>query len=54
MPLIVTAKALAIELGAQTGSAAIGTPGATTIRSRAEELLTHGAVSHRRSEPERR
>jgi len=54
MPLVVTAKALAIELGAQPGAAAIGAPGASTIRSRAEEMLTHGAVRHRRSEPERR
>ena len=54
MPLLVTAKALAIELGAQPGAAAIGTPGASTIRSRAEELLTHGGVSHRDSEPKPR
>ena len=54
MPLVVSAKALAIELGAQPGAAAIGTPGASTIRSRAEELLTHGAVSHRDSEPKPR
>ena len=54
MPLLVTAKALAIELGAQPGAAAIGNPGASTIRSRAEELLTHGGVSHRGSEPKSR
>ena len=54
MPLLVTAKALPSS-SAQPGAAANGTPGATTIRSRAEELLTHGsgAVRHRRSEPER-
>ena len=54
MPLLVTAKAFAIELGAQPGAAAIGTPGATTIRSRVGELLTHGAVRHRGSEPKPR
>jgi len=61
MPLLVTAKALAIELGAQPGAAAIGPgaaaigdPGASTIRSRAEELLTHGGVGHRGSEPKPR
>jgi predicted PurR-regulated permease PerM len=54
MPLLVTAKAFAIELGAQPGADAIGTPGATTIRSRVGELLTHGAVRDRGSEPKPR
>ena len=54
MPLLVTAKAFAIELGAQPGADAIGTPGATTIRSRVGELLAHGAVRDRGSEPKPR
>lgn len=54
MPMLVTAKAFAIELGVQPGAAAIGTPDATTIRSRVGELLTHGAVRHRDSEPKPR
>ena len=54
MPLLVTAKAIAIELGVQPGAVAIGTPDATTIRSRVGELLTHGAVRHRDSEPKPR
>ncbi|HZN36710.1 MAG TPA: AI-2E family transporter [Pirellulaceae bacterium] len=53
MPLVVTAKALIMELALQ-GADTRASPDATTMRSRAESLLGLGAARHRRPETERR
>jgi len=52
MPLVVSAKALAMELAGEPGASEAG--GATTMRSRAAELLARGAARQRGSEPEPR
>ena len=54
MPLLVTAKALAIELASGPRAAIEPAPPVSTVRSRAAEMLTLGAARHRRSEPKRR
>ncbi len=56
MPLVVSAKALAIEFAAQRDeSGAQGPPPAeSTMRSRASDLIARGTTRHRRSETERR
>jgi predicted PurR-regulated permease PerM len=52
MPLVVTAKAIAIELALQRDASPGEAP--STVRSRAMELLARGAARHRYSEPEQR
>jgi predicted PurR-regulated permease PerM len=53
MPLLVTAKALAIELAMQPG-AETGARDVSTVRARAAELLERGAARPRGSESEPR
>lgn len=53
MPLIVTAKAFAMELSAQQPGGA-GARATSTMRTRAMELLTRGTARHRGSEPKPR
>ena len=52
MPLVVSAKALAMELAGEPGASKAAS--ATTMRSRAAELLARGAASQRGSETEPR
>ena len=54
MPLVVTAKALAIELATQPAGDRADVGAASTVRGRAAELLALGAGRHRGSEPKPR
>jgi len=55
MPLLVTAKAFAMELSTQPGGGAgAGARATSTMRTRATELLARGAARHRGSEPKPR
>ncbi len=54
MPLVVTAKALAMELTAARVESGAPARDVSTMRSRALELLARGAARHRRPETERR